>query len=106
MRPFRHPTDLYDFIEPQVRLLTKIPYLNFKKERKNAEKIAFENAIKAGVGEITIEEIYKVLGGALNISAQVQENIMQLEMQTEYDLLYPRKVDIEHILRLNKQERR
>ncbi|WP_212760751.1 hypothetical protein, partial [Escherichia coli] len=42
MRPFRHPTDLYDFIEPQVRLLTKIPYLNFKKERKNAEKIAFE----------------------------------------------------------------
>lgn len=91
MRPFRHPTDLYDFIEPQVRLLTKIPYLNFKKERKNAEKIAFENAIKAGVGEITIEEIYKVLGGALNISAQVQENIMQLEMQTEYDLLYPRK---------------
>ncbi len=91
MRPFRHPTDLYDFIESDARLITNIPHLNFKRERKNAEKAAFENAIEAGLGEITLEEIYEIIAENLNLSDDARGKLMHLEMQTEYDLLYPRK---------------
>lgn len=91
MRPFRHPTDLYDFIEPQARAISGIPHLSFKRERKKAEKIAFEQAIATGLGEITLEEIYTVLADNLGLSADSREKLMQLEMQSEYDLLYPRK---------------
>lgn len=49
MRPFRHPTDLYDFIEPQVRLLTKIPYLNFKKSEKMLRKLHLKMQLRQGL---------------------------------------------------------
>lgn len=90
-RPFRHPSDLYDFIEEKAREITGIPYLKFKEERKKAEKIAFEAAIAAGNGEITIYDIYSVLRDNINLSDERCETLMQYEMQSEYEILYPRK---------------
>ncbi|AUV32489.1 hypothetical protein C2U48_18300 [Escherichia coli] len=89
-RPFRHPTDLYDYLSEVVKKITGISSLNFKSERKKAEKIAFENAVKQGRGEITLDEIYSVLASSISITDTVATEIKQQEMDAERDLLYPR----------------
>ncbi|MDU4436653.1 MAG: HAD-IA family hydrolase, partial [Pluralibacter gergoviae] len=90
-RPFRHPSDLYDLMEKKAREITGISHLKFKEERRKAEKIAFETAIEAGCGETTIYNIYSVLSENVNLSDECRDILMQYEMQTEYELLYPRK---------------
>jgi HAD superfamily hydrolase (TIGR01549 family) len=89
-RPFGKPSDLFVFIAEEAAAIANLPMLDFRAEREAAEREAFLAAREAGLGETTIKEIYERLALRLELTNQVAEQIMRLEMQAEYDLLYRR----------------
>lgn len=91
MRPFISPSDLFKFIEPQVRDKIKDYTFDFVKNRREAEKIAFNNALERGDGETTIYEIYEVLCNENNIEKNILNELIQLEIETEKAVLYRRE---------------
>lgn len=90
-RPFKHPTDMFDFMAEDVARLTGRNDLNFKDIRRQSEKLAFEAAIGRGEGETHIDEIYYYFQCLTGCSLEEAEQAKALEMQMEYDLLYERK---------------
>ncbi|AOA09168.1 HAD-IA family hydrolase [Pseudomonas sp. TMW 2.1634] len=89
-RPFKSPSEMFDFITEKVRQLCNMPSLNFKEARRSAERNAFEKAIENGFGETTIDDIYIEFSGQQNISLETAKKVQELEMQVEMDILYPR----------------
>lgn len=90
-RPFKHPTEMFDFMAEDVARLTGRNDLNFKDIRRQSEKLAFEAAIGRGEGETHIDEIYYYFQCLTGCSLEEAEQVKALEMQMEYDLLYERK---------------
>lgn len=91
MRPFLCPSDLFKFIEPKVRDIINDYTFDFVTKRRIAEKVAFENALSRGDGEITIEEIYDRLCSENGIPNEKASLLISLEITTEENTLYRRE---------------
>ncbi|WP_313569460.1 HAD family hydrolase [Comamonas terrigena] len=90
-RPFKRPSDLFDFMSDDVARLICRNDLNFKDVRRQSENLAFEAALGRGEGETHIDEIYENFQSLTGCSLKEAEQVKALEMQLEYDLLYERK---------------
>ncbi|MGL5102319.1 MAG: HAD family hydrolase [Plesiomonas sp.] len=90
-RPFKRPSDMFDFMSDDVASLVGKRNVHFKEIRRQSEKLAFEAAISRGEGETHIDEIYKHFQELVNCSSDQAEKVKALEMQMEYDLLYVRE---------------
>lgn len=91
LRPFMHPTDLFEYLNSHAKQIAHDPSLDFAAIRKQSERIAFSHALERGDGEITISEIYQVLSEEFSISEDVCRNMMELEIRTEKKFLYRRE---------------
>jgi HAD superfamily hydrolase (TIGR01549 family) len=89
-RPFKSPSDMFEFMSEEVRQICNLPSLDFRAARRAAEKAAFEEAIARGDGETRIDEIYQAFAEQTGVGQELAERVQQLEMQMEMDLLYPR----------------
>ncbi|MGF6286121.1 HAD family hydrolase [Pseudomonas silensiensis] len=89
-RPFKSPSDMFEFMSDEVRQICNLPSLDFRAARRAAEKAAFEEAIARGDGETRIDEIYKAFAEQTGVGQERAERVQQLEMQMEMDILYPR----------------
>lgn len=89
-RPFKSPSDMFEFMSEEVRHICSIPSLDFRAARRAAEKAAFEDAIARGDGETRIDEIYQAFAEQTGVGQAVAKRVQQLEMQMEMDILYPR----------------
>ncbi|WP_026879011.1 HAD-IA family hydrolase [Ignatzschineria larvae DSM 13226] len=90
-RPFKSPSDLFKFIEPEVHEILSDNTIDFYHLRRSSESIAFTKAVEGGRGEITIDEIYNQLASRLDISDELKKKLLNLELETEFRFLYPRK---------------
>ncbi|MPT12264.1 HAD-IA family hydrolase [Comamonas sp.] len=90
-RPFKRPSDMFDFMAEDAAKLICRNDLHFKDVRRQSEKLAFEAAIGRGEGETHIDEIYEHFQVLTGCSFEEAEQVKALEMQLEYDLLYERK---------------
>lgn len=90
-RPFKRPSDMFDFMADDVARLTCRNDLHFKDIRRQSEKLAFEAAISREEGETHIDEIYEHFQILTGCSPEEAGRVKALEMQLEYDLLYARK---------------
>ncbi|MCU1750289.1 HAD family hydrolase [Pseudomonas sp. 6D_7.1_Bac1] len=89
-RPFKSPSDLFEFMAEEARQICRLPSLDFRAARCAAEKAAFEAAIARGDGEVRIEEIYQEFATQTGLDQDLATRVQALEMQMEMDLLYPR----------------
>lgn len=89
-RPFKNPTDLFTLLQDKAREITGIASLDFKTIRREAEKVAFHAALERDEGETTIDEIYSALSELIKIDQVKTKALMQIEMEAEKSLLYPR----------------
>lgn len=89
-RPFKSPSDMFEFMCEEVRRISNLPSLDFRAARRAAEKAAFEEAIARGDGETHIDEIYQAFAEQTGVSQELAERVKKLEMQMEMDILYPR----------------
>jgi HAD superfamily hydrolase (TIGR01549 family) len=89
-RPFKSPSDMFEFMSEEVRKICNLPSLDFRAARRAAEKAAFEEAIARGDGETRIDEIYQAFAEQTGVGQELAERVQQLEMQMEMDILYPR----------------
>ncbi len=89
-RPFKSPSDMFDFMNEDVSRITGTTSFDFKFERQAAEREAFMKAIGDGHGEVKFSEIYAVLKDRMRLEDSMTQAIMDLEMSYERDLLYPR----------------
>lgn len=78
VRPIADPEDLFDLLGSHYGLS------EFRAIRKEAQKKAFENMIKAGRKEISLDEIYACIDPRLPV-----DEIMQREYDLELELLRP-----------------
>lgn len=90
-RPFKHPSDMFEFMSNEVALLINRKDINFKDIRRQSEKLAFEAAIARQEGETHIDEIYEHFQALVQCTQEEAANVKALEMQMEYELLYERK---------------
>lgn len=90
-RPFKRPSDMFDFMADDVARLIHRNDLHFKDVRRQSEKLAFEAAISREEGETHIDEIYEHFQALVGCSQQEADQVKALEMQLEHDLLYERK---------------
>ncbi len=90
-RPFKRPSDMFEFMASDVAKLTSRKDLYFKDVRRQSEKLAFEAALSRGEGETHINEIYEYFQVLTDCTHEETEQVKALEMQLEYDLLYVRK---------------
>lgn len=90
-RPFKNPSDLFKFIEPEVHAFLGSRVIDFYRLRKSSEAKAFKKSIEEGVGEISLEKIYAEIADELKLDTQQTIDLMQIEMNAELKFLYPRK---------------
>ncbi|WP_323921437.1 HAD family hydrolase [Aeromonas caviae] len=90
-RPFKRPSDMFDFMSDDVAYLIGRHHIQFKDIRRQSEKLAFEAAIARGEGETHIDEIYEHFKVLTGCTPAQTEKVKALEMQLEYDLLYVRE---------------
>lgn len=91
VRPFVKPSDLFKFIDTDVKLIVG-KKIDFVKVRKDAENEAFKRAIERGEGETTLDEIYSILAISHNLNISQIEQIKKLEIDAECQFLYRREV--------------
>lgn len=89
-RPLAAPTDVFDIMATRIRVRLNAPALDFRGERRAAEATAVERARARMQGEATLEEIYDVLGETLTLDDTTTRELMELELETEAQLLRPR----------------
>ncbi|MGY8625379.1 HAD family hydrolase [Chromobacterium violaceum] len=90
-RPFKQPSDMFDFMESEVASLINRRDISFKEVRRKSEKLAFEAAIARGEGETSIDEIYENFQKLVECTKDQAQQVKELEMKMELDLLYVRK---------------
>lgn len=89
-RPFKKPSDLFDFMQKKVMEIVGENKFSYKLLRQQAEKIAFETSIERGEGETTLAEIYGWFTELSGIRVELAEKIMALEMDYELELIRSR----------------
>jgi predicted HAD superfamily hydrolase len=88
-RPFLHPHELFQFLEPMVRKLTGNIYFPFHHLRREAERKAREaNGHRI---EVTLDEIYQQLELLTAFPQSMLDEIKQMELQAEYTMINPRR---------------
>lgn len=90
-RPFANPDFVFRFLEERVQC--EFGVRNFYDLRIESEKIT--RLSKMTQGDVKISEIYSVFAERAKIDQIVAEKILELEVNTEISLLYPRKNMIE-----------
>lgn len=90
-RPFMQPADLFDFMARQAESIINRQEIDFRLERKIAERAAFENAVANGRGEIKISEIYELLRRKLKLTKKKSNQLMELEKSLEVKLMSQRE---------------
>jgi len=88
-RPFVHPHELFQFIEPLVRERTGNIYFPFHHLRREAERKARE-ATGHRI-EVTLDEIYEQLELITGFPRSLLVDIKELEIQSELSLIGPRR---------------
>ena len=84
VRPFYAPTDLFELLDARVtELLGTIDRTDFKKHRMEAEHIARRRLTGRGREDISLAEIYQVLGGLLELSEEQAGLIKSWEIGLE-----------------------
>lgn len=106
LRPFMRPSDLFEYLNSQAKKIASDPSLDFATIRKQSEEIAFSIALKRGDGEITISEIYDTLSEQFNISKEICERLMNLEINSERKFLYRRESGYNAFLEAKNQNKR
>ncbi len=89
-RPVLVPEDVFYFMQQRLVDLYGEHYSSFAHMRFYAEKCAREMALKKGVGDITIFEIYSHLADFLALDDFAKGEIMQLELDIERNFLAAR----------------
>lgn len=88
-RPFVHPHELFQFLEPIVRQRTGNIYFPFHHLRREAERKAREeNGHKI---EVTLDEIYNNLKTITGFPIQLLDEIKAIEIEMELLLVSPRR---------------
>ena len=92
VRPFYTPTDLFELLDAKVtELLGTIDRIDFKKHRMEAEHIARRRFAGEGREDVTLDEIYQVLGELLDFPRETSELIKSWEIEQELRFCRPRK---------------
>ena len=95
LRPFWLPTDLFTFMEPDItQMVGSVDSIRFRGLRVQAEQSARQDAIdgnRNGVGEVTLDEIYRTLCRLCPLLEPYTEQIKQLEIECELRFCYARK---------------
>ena len=92
VRPFYTPTDLFELLDARVTgLLDTIDHIDFKKHRMEAEHIARRRLAGEGREDVTLDEIYQVLGELLELPQEHRELIKSWEIEQELRFCRPRK---------------
>jgi|GEM_PF-432883 len=86
IRPFASPDMVFSYMEEMVA--KELGIANFRKLRKDSEKIARER--KHYLGDVKISEIYLVLAELARIGPEAAEKLLNLEVNIEKTLLIPR----------------
>lgn len=105
VRAVKHPQDIFELMNEKVNEI--IGYeIDFKLERKEAEKLAFHDSISKGEGETTFNLIYEYLSKKLKLNENQTQSIKQLELNMETEFLYKRNsgyLAYEYARALNKK---
>lgn len=92
VRPFYTPADLFELLDAQVaELLGTIDRIDFRKHRMEAEHIARRRFAGEGREDVTLDEIYQVLGELLDFPRETSELIKSWEIEQELRFCRPRK---------------
>ncbi len=88
-RKVYEPEDVFELVDEKVSHTFNIAKGEYKSNRKKAE----ENLRKKNnyVGDVDINEIYEEFGKLLNISAELSNQIKEVEIETDISLIIPRK---------------
>ena len=103
-RKIYNPDDVFDIIDKKICDKYKFKYGSFKKIRKNAEfKIRCDNNY---IGDVDIHEIYKEIKNQLKINEETMNNIKNIEIDTDINLMIPRRemLDIFNRLKANNKQ--
>ena len=92
VRPFYTPTDIFEVLDAKVtEFLGTIDRIDFKKHRMEAEHIARRRFAGEGREDVTLDEIYQVLGELLELPQEHRELIKSWEIEQELRFCRPRK---------------
>jgi predicted HAD superfamily hydrolase len=94
-RPVLSPINIFEYIEEKIiNNIDNIELIDFVNYRRKAEKIAFEENIKKGIGEVNIDEIYKKFRILTNLNKETVEKIKNIEIKVEKKFIYTRQTGI------------
>lgn len=92
VRPFYTPTDLFELLDARVtELLGTIDRIDFRKHRMEAEHVARRRFTGQGREDVTLDEIYQVLGEMLELGKEQMELVKSWEIEQELRFCRPRK---------------
>lgn len=91
-RVVRHPTDLFAFIEPEVRALLERSDFPFGQARVAAERAARRWHVGEACEDVTLDQIYEVLAEAAGIPPDLINRVRDLEINAEQRLCYANPV--------------
>jgi FMN phosphatase YigB (HAD superfamily) len=95
LRLLLKPTDLFVFIEPDVRALLGKPDFPFSQARVAAERVARERYVKSGCEDINLGRIYDVFGELSQASPADTARVLELEIAAERHLCVANPVILE-----------
>ena len=92
VRPFYMPTDLFELLDARVtEFMGTIDRMDFRKHRMEAEHIARRRFTGSGREDVTLDEIYQVLGELLELTKEQTGLIKSWEIEQEMRFCRPRK---------------
>ncbi len=95
LRVLRQPTDLFAFIEPDMRTVLGKSEFPFAQARVAAERVARERHVVGACEDVTLRQIYGVLAEWVGISQADAERAMELERLAERHLCVANPVVLE-----------
>jgi FMN phosphatase YigB (HAD superfamily) len=87
-RPFEQPNDLFDYMAPQMRELTRMPDMDFRKVRQEARGLVKD--CRHGE-EVTLAERYHALAANLGLPEGLSKKMQMMEESIELRFCSPRK---------------
>ncbi|GAA0381466.1 hypothetical protein GCM10009093_05560 [Brevundimonas terrae] len=91
VRTYAHPTDVFKVVGARFADQLGITASLFSTYRQNAERKAFQKAIAASRGEITLQQIYVELADTLGVDMTEIDKIAQYEAYVEQECLMRRE---------------
>ena len=104
VRPFSSPSDLYTFMENDVRKIISNRHINFKTSRRNAE--IYANKIAGSAKSRKIDHVYQAFQKINLLSDKETEKLQNLELSLELQLCYKRQIGYEIYKEAIKQKKR